>query len=676
MTKRIIVFLLLIQVFFIACNDDFLEKYPQTSLVEENAFLTYESYRYFMYPCYNMFSDNTIGTSTFQYGDNSVYRGDYWAGYLGRKNGQNPYASQSISRASSGNGWDFSMIRRINIMLSHLDDGVLNEQEVKHWRSVGYFFHAFWYAELINRFGDVPWIDRVIDDSSEEVYGIREDRKWVADQILDRLIWAEENIGSSAKDGDNTIDRNTIRAFISRFTLREGTWRKYHNLGDYDSYFNTCSKYSEYLMADYPTLYQGVAVNDKGEPVPGAGYGEMWTTRDLAGIPGVILMKRHLGEVNPHRFCDFEHIAAHASEMPQHTVDMYLCQDGKPIGTSDLYEWGDDNRSIHAVFRNRDPRLWHVVMPPFRVLTSAQANQFPDLGAYQDEGIPADKNWYFTNKPEDREFIDILGANHGQSASTATFDFGGDLNRGMKRIPTQNWGNSPMNESPHLNNAVRTNGAYQTSNTGYYLWKFYNNWDRNAGGGYSNSSDFPVFKIEEVLLNYAECKFEQGLFTQLVADQTINKLRVRVGVAPMVVAEIDESFDPNRGRNDANELIDPVLWEIRRERMVELMGEGFGFYDVRRWKAAKWYVNRQQTGMWIDETFTNLNNNPDYLNTYQTVDPSNKAAQKGIPGHIYRYPDPVSSGYGWLDKYYLYNVPTDEIALNPNLTQNPGWEIE
>ena len=51
-------------------------------------------------------------------------------------------------------------------MLSHLDDGVLNETEAAHWRSVGYFFKAWWYMELIDRFGDLPWVDNVINEGS------------------------------------------------------------------------------------------------------------------------------------------------------------------------------------------------------------------------------------------------------------------------------------------------------------------------------------------------------------------------------------------------------------------------------------------------------------------------------------------------------------------------------
>lgn len=71
--------------------------------------------------------------------------------------------------------------------------------------------------ELINRFGDIPWIETVLNDESPEAYGPRVARKEVADKVLDRLKWAEENIGDfQSRDGDNTINRDCIRAAISR----------------------------------------------------------------------------------------------------------------------------------------------------------------------------------------------------------------------------------------------------------------------------------------------------------------------------------------------------------------------------------------------------------------------------------------------------------------------------
>lgn len=653
--KRIIIVLSVFAgICFVSCNDNFLERTPVNDLSESNAFKTYSNFQQYMWPCYAMLSNTTIGTSTYVTGTESCYGNDFRAGYLGRTGSQNTYATQAISPATSGNGWDFGYIRRINIMLSHIEDGVLTADEADHWRAVGYFFHSFWYMELINRFSDVPWVDKVLNDETPENLGPRMPRKEVADKVLERLIWAETNIDKKS-DGLNTINADVVRAVISRFCLREGTWRKYHGLGDHDKYFTACATYSEKLMDKYKTLYKGTDKNTSGNLVPAAGYGELWTTPSLKGVPGVILYKELDYPLTESRFSDYEHIAAHDVEMPKYTVDMYLCKDGKTISKSALYA-GD--KDPYSTFRNRDPRLYHVVQPPFKVIAGKGSGT--DLDA---PNLPSDGNWHYVtpaaNDPN-REYIDIMGVNNTQASSVPS---GGQPARGMKRLPTQNWGNSALNENPHF---IGYGVAFQACRTGFYVWKFFATWEEN-GNKASSKSDFPIFKIEEVLLNYAECKYEQGAFDQTVADKTINLLRARAGVDNMIIADIDESFDPNRGTDDSGAKINPVLWEIRRERMVELMGEGFGFYDVRRWKCAKWYVNRQQYGMWITQA--------DYLNSFQVIDAPGATPRKdGQPGYIYRYPEPVSSSLGWKDQYYLYCVPTDEILLNPNLgPNNPGW---
>ena len=313
------IFILIFATFTTACNDAFLEKYPKTSLIEENAFETYDNFKAFAYPLYGMLTNTTIATSIHpsggQYGH---YLGDVWSGYLTRRYSYNPYAFQTIQDASSGNGWNFGYIRRANMMLEHIDDAAeLTEAEKNHWRAIGYFFHSFWYMELINRFGDIPWVDKVLDETSPEAFGPRENRKVVADKVLDRLKWAEEHIGNfENRDGKNSIRKDVIQATISRFALREGTWRKYHELGDYQKYFAECERVSKILMAKYPTLYMGT------DGQPAAGYGEMWTTRDLADVPGVILYKEFIRGVLEARMCYIEHTSSHTIEMPQHTVDM------------------------------------------------------------------------------------------------------------------------------------------------------------------------------------------------------------------------------------------------------------------------------------------------------------------------------------------------------------------
>src|SRR5690554_2199800 len=159
----------------VSCNDDFLDKYPVTSLVEETAFETYDNYKAYMWPCYGMFIDGNILTSVNVQGVSSHYLGDWYAGFLVRKTSLNPYAYQTITETTTSSSWSFDYIRRINIMLSNLDNTEnMNEAEKNHWRAIGYFFHSYWYMMLINRYGDVPWVDQVLNDASEEAYGPRE----------------------------------------------------------------------------------------------------------------------------------------------------------------------------------------------------------------------------------------------------------------------------------------------------------------------------------------------------------------------------------------------------------------------------------------------------------------------------------------------------------------------
>lgn len=639
------------------CNDSFLEKYPITGVTEENAFNSYDNFKAFMWPCYEIFNNTTIRTSTAGsgYGSGGQYEGDVDAGYLQKKgfNGFNQFSYQTKGSVASGNGWNFSsFIRRINIMLSHLDESSLSQAEKDHWRAVAYFFHSFWYMELIDRFGDIPWVDKVLTESSEEIYAPRMDRKEVAAKVLERLKWAEEHIGDFEKrDGANTIDVDCIRAAISRFGLREATWRKYHEIEGGEVFLNECIRVSELLMKDYPALYTGTDIQ------PAAGYGEMWTTEDLSKVPGIILYKAYVKDINPIAGgCHVEHTSSHNIEMNQNTVDLYLMKNGKPIKNSASGYHGD--KTMYTTFRDRDPRLYHIVMPPYKVVVN---------GKNKPEENP-NATWGYTDNPADREYIDLLGANYSTS----------NPGIGMKRLPGQNWSASLVPEIPRLGT-----GSFVSCRSGYYVWKLWCNWEENFNNGPKNLSDKPIFKIEEILLNYAEAKAELGQFDQSVADKTINKLRERAEVAKMNVAEINDSFDPERpsyypkgtsydrmSPTKGGIKVDPLLWEVRRERIIELMGEGFGFYDVRRWRMAPWFTNRTATGIWVSKDYA-VKNNMTLYNPETGVSDGKDGAM--TEGYLYLFNDPIVEGKGWDDKYYLYQVPTDEILLNPNLTQNPGW---
>ncbi|MCK9414389.1 MAG: RagB/SusD family nutrient uptake outer membrane protein, partial [Prolixibacteraceae bacterium] len=81
----------------------------------------------------------------------------------------------------------------------------------------------------------------------------------------------------------------------------------------------------------------------------------------------------------------------------------------------------------------------------------------------------------------------------------------------------------------------------------------------------------------------------------------------------------------------------------RRERRIELCNEGFRWDDLMRWKAGK------------------LLENPKVV--VGARDPKTGQYRVLYPGFTRK----------WDDKLYLHPIPTQEITLNPNLKQNPGW---
>ncbi len=601
----------------ISCNNDYLEKLPVETLTEATAFGSYSNFQTYAWSLYGVFDNANILRKIGTYGDAGLNLGDIYAGYLTQKGTSqyNPYAFQTISNSSSGNGWDFTYVRSVNIMLANIDKANMSTVEKAHWRSVGYFFRSYYYAELIARFGDVPWVNKVLTDTDSEIYGPKMARKAVADSVLANLQYAETNI-KAAGDGKNTINVNCVRALLSRFALFEGTWRKSYGLGDQDKYLNECVRASELLMTTFPTVHSD--------------WGAMFTSPDLGVIPGVILYKEYVANVIMNQYSHYERTSSGTAEMPKSTVDMYLCQDGKTITSSALYA-GD--KTPYTTFRNRDLRMLLTVVPPYQLskTSSTAAWDYPEDATY-------------------REYLDLMGttkviANPGEAGKNKVF-------------PLMNWSASIVLSMPNL--STKSSQQFLSCRGGYYFYKNYNVWDLCSNLGSTNTADKPIFKIEEILLNEAEAKYELGQFSQTIADKTINKLRPRAKVANMNVSDITTAFDPNRDPS-----VNPVLWEIRRERIIELMGEGFGFYDVRRWKVAPWFVNKQQYGMWATKTQVGTGS---LLNlTTKLSDPTM------TEGYVYLFNDPVKDGKGWLDKYYLYQIPTNSIQLNPQLTQNPGW---
>ncbi len=178
---------------------------------------------------------------------------------------------------------------------------------------------------------------------------------------------------------------------------------------------------------------------------------------------------------------------------------------------------------------------------------------------------------------------------------------------------------------PPLNNATKT---------GYYLRKYCDgSVDISTNSNYTSSPHaWIVMRLGEFYLNFAEAMYQyygnaetSGEF-DLSANGAINALRDRADVQM-----------PHWNGTSSD------WWErYKRERFVELAFEDHRFWDVRRWECGDEIATVTLATLQVDS-------NGDLVLTRQT------------------------DTRGWYDRYYFFPIPFDEINMNPNLVQNPGW---
>lgn len=263
------------------------------------------------------------------------------------------------------------------------------------------------------------------------------------------------------------------------------------------------------------------------------------------------------------------------------------------------------------------------------------------------------------------------------------------------------------NRDPRLAQSIRTPGYTRIGTTqvlapnltgtvsGYQPIKFVQ--DPKASGGNvdrndRSTSDLPVFRLGEVLLNYAEAKAELGTLTQGDLDISINKLRSRVGMPALNMQTANANPDwylssAEYGYPNVTGTNKGVILEIRRERAVELTQEGFRFNDLVRWKAG-YSINQDIHGMYFKQpgSYDLTGDGVADVIIYEEGTPKPSAPDgvqvlligqdiiltEGNRGYIYYHKNIARTQFSEV-RDYLYPIPINERSLNKNLTQNPGW---
>ena len=229
--------------------------------------------------------------------------------------------------------------------------------------------------------------------------------------------------------------------------------------------------------------------------------------------------------------------------------------------------------------------------------------------------------------------------------------------------------------------------------SGYFGNRFVNESLKTSAGGTSNTciTDAPIMKLNEVMMNYIEAAAELSQLgayslTQVDLDKTINTLRDRKSTKmPHITLEGNNLSVNGITINDPLRDTDvpSLIWEIRRERRIELVYEGIRFNDLRRWNKLKYAdmsLNpKLNLGAWLDKekyiVWYNNKYKPSTPITLQTLKSIN-LDRNGNAGYIVPITD-NNMLRKYQEKDYLYPIPLDQITLyetkGKELKQNTGW---
>jgi hypothetical protein len=499
----------------------------------------------------------------------------------------------------SDGSWTFTNIRKANYVLENIDRIDANQAAKNHWRGVARFVRAYYYSNLVFRYGDVPWYDRVpkLSDSKEHMdylYKDRDPRTYVDSCIMADFQYAMDSVRTS--DGDLQINKYVVAAMASRLLLREGTFLKYHNID---------LEMAEKCLTMAKQAAELVMKSGKYAIAPS--YKSLFTSEDLSSNPEIIMYRKYEDGLLQHSTLSYSYNETQGG-LSKSLAESFVTASGLPIYATDPNWLAKTDTEF---FADRDPRLGMCIRTHYC--------------------IPGE---------------DLAPFNYSYSGY-AWNKFMDDSRAGEKN-PT---------------------------------------WAKQR-----NTTDAPCMRYAEVLLNYAEATYELHLltgaaFTQGDLDKSINLIRARADVnLPALQIVGDQPAingvtfdDPKRMQIEQKAdggITDAMLWEIRRERRVELCMEGFRNADLKRWCKLDYMWNECNPdiryGAYI--IASNYPKKTDGVVLSSKIDPTSTDVVT-TEGYILRNTENQRNRP--LKRIYILPVPENQITLYKSkgytLTQTTGW---
>ena len=641
-----------------AC-DDFLDEEPQSEvspekyLLNESQLEAYVNKYYADYDNWKSDSDDKGGMIPSFWGseNGSTYKDDNATDNQQGTNGR--YLKDTWTVAQSGGKWNFTNINALNYYLQtvvpRLENGELTgtESNLKHLVGEGYFLRALEYFFRLQRLGDFPIVKTVLPDEQEALTEAskRSPRNEVARFILSDLDQAISLMNNNVKK--TRLSKNAALLLKSRVALFEATWEKYH---------------------------AGTALVPNGTGWPGAGKDynagyqfpsgsiekeiEFFLTEAMSAASQVADAVQ-LTENN-------QIIRDQASKGKNPYYDMFASHD--PSGYSEVIMYRGYDLSLnnshhfnHYLYSGGNTGYTHQFEQVFLMENGlpiyAAGSGYAGDDYITDTKIGRDWRWrLFMKAPKEAKAVDNI----------ATVEY--------------------FPEAPRL----YVSDAKNATSTGYIQGKGYS-LDYNDQLLGKDQTAFVVYRASEAYLNYIEASYLKNGNIDATADKYWKALRARAGVDTDYQKTINATDMSKEALNgwDAyshGALVDATLYNIRRERRCEFIGEGFRYMDLIRWRALDQLNGYQLEGAKIFGPMKSIfgdnlkydqadvkNNNvsspslSDYLRPNQVT--STNQYYNGLYFYEAHYLDPIAV------QHFMITSPDGSTVSQSPIYQNPGWPI-
>ena len=341
---------------FQSCQDNFLDRYPLDETTEAS---------FFKQP-----GDFIVYVNRFHYQPGEEGQGqnpgDSWGDVqtdIQITNNSLPDHFLGLSTINSGPDYNFGDayqdVRRVNYLLEHARKWTGEFDDIKQAVGEGHYFRALFYWHLLRNYGDVPWIDKVLTMDSPELFGARDPRTLIADNIIADLDTASMYLMTDRGDGYSRLNKWFALLLQSRVGLYEGTWEKYHAGTPFAASNANPDKYLTKATAAAKEIMDSGLYSIYTTGHPESDYYNTFNWRDYTNNPEAMRWtKMDVSlDITAHRKL-FTLATPDSKGLTKSLVDQYLCTDGQPIAVSSLYQ-GDNTIEDEAV--NRDPRFPQTV---------------------------------------------------------------------------------------------------------------------------------------------------------------------------------------------------------------------------------------------------------------------------------------------------------------------------